>query len=149
MKKPVSLNKPTQIFSIIKRDGSVVPFDANKIARAVEQAMHAAKEFENGAPERISEAISKKLLVQKEDGSLTTPTVEGVQDLVEAELMLQKFLATAKAYILYREERTKLRYKGVEVPQKVKNILETSSANLFIIAPIPNGLRKKIAEKLG
>ncbi|MDO8569760.1 MAG: ATP cone domain-containing protein [bacterium] len=126
MKKSVSTGKSRKLFSIIKRDGSVVPFDANKIARAVEKAMHAAKEFESGAPEKIVEAVSKKLLIPKEDGSLTTPTVEGVQDLVEAELMLQKFLATAKAYIIYREERTRLRYKGVEVPQKVKKLVADS-----------------------
>jgi len=126
MKKPVSSLKPTQIFSIIKRDGSVVPFDINKIARAIEKAMHAAGEFESGAPERVAEAVSKKLLVEKEDGTVATPTVEGVQDLVEAELMLQKFLTTAKAYIIYREERTKLRYKGIEVPQKVKKLAADS-----------------------
>src|SRR3989338_8303829 len=126
MKKPVSPNKPARIFSIIKRDGSIVPFDANKIARAVEKAMHAVGEFVSGAPERIAKAISQKLLAEKEGGTLSTPTVEGVQDLVEAELMLQKFLATAKAYIIYSEERTRLRYKGVEVPQKVKKLAEES-----------------------
>ncbi len=126
MKKPAPLDKPTQILSIVKRNGSVVPFDADKIARAVEKAMHAAGEFESGAPERIAKAISQKLLVEKKSGALSTPTVEGVQDLVEAELMLQKFLATAKAYIIYREERTRLRYKGVEVPQKVKRLAEES-----------------------
>jgi len=126
MKRTTAVNKSSKISSIIKRDGSVVPFDANKIARAVEKAMHAAKEFEQSAPERIAEAITKKLLVKKEDGTVPTPTVEGVQDLVEAELMLQKFLATAKTYILYREERTKLRYKGVEVPLKVKKLAADS-----------------------
>ena len=124
MKKPVSLDKSTRIFSIIKRDGSIVPFDALKIARAVGKAMRAAGEFESGAPERIAKAISQKLLAEKEGGTLSTPTVEGVQDLVEAELMLQKFLATAKVYIIYREERTRLRYKGVEVPQKIKKLAE-------------------------
>ncbi|MDO8590182.1 MAG: ATP cone domain-containing protein [bacterium] len=130
MKKPVSRAKRTQILSIIKRDGSVVPFDTGKIARAVEKAMRAAGELVNGAPERIAEAVFQKVRMPKEDKSLPTPTVEGVQDLVEAELMLQKFLATAKAYILYREERTKLRYKGVEVPQKVKK-LATDSKKYF------------------
>ena len=126
MKKSVSTHKSKKISSIIKRDGSIVPFDVEKIARAVEKAMHVAKEFKGGAPEKVAEAVLQKLLIPKEDGSITTPTVEGGQDLVEAELMLQKFLATAKAYILYREERTKLRYKGVEVPQKVKKLVADS-----------------------
>ena len=126
MKKSVSTHKSKKISSIIKRDGSIVPFDVEKIARAVEKAMHVAKEFKGGAPEKVAEAVLQKLLIPNEDGSIATPTVEGVQDLVEAELMLQKFLATAKAYILYREERTKLRYKGVEVPQKVKKLVAES-----------------------
>ena len=126
MKKSASVRKSQKISSIIKRDGSTVSFDINKIVRAVEKAMHAAHEFVNGAPERVAEAVLQKLLIPKEDGSVVVPTVEGVQDLVEAELMIQKFLATAKAYILYREERTKLRYKGIEVPQKVKKLVEES-----------------------
>lgn len=126
MKKSVIGNKSTKNFKIIKRDGSIVQFDKQKIAHAVEKAMHAAHEFENGAPERVADAVTAKLLIPKEDGTLAAPTVEGVQDLVEAELMLQKFLTTAKAYILYREERTKLRYKGVEVPQKVKQLVAES-----------------------
>ncbi len=126
MKKSAPVHKSKRLSSIIKRDGSVVPFDLDKITRAVEKAMHAATEFKIGAPEKVAEAVKQKLLTPKEGGTITTPTVEGVQDLVEAELMLQKFLATAKAYILYREERTKLRYKGVEVPQKVKKLVADS-----------------------
>jgi anaerobic ribonucleoside-triphosphate reductase len=53
MKKSVSTSKSAKLFSIIKRDGSVVPFDANKIARAVEKAMRAAGEFEIGAPDYL------------------------------------------------------------------------------------------------
>jgi len=126
MKKSVSQTKVTKIPNIIKRDGSVVLFDVNKIARAVEKAMHAAGEFVNGASERIAEAIAKKLWVEKRGERRSTPTVEGVQDLVEAELMVQKFFATAKTYILYREERTKLRYKGIEVSHKVKKLAADS-----------------------
>jgi len=54
--------------------------------------MHAAHEFVNGAPERVAEAVLHRLLIPREGGSIVTPTVEGVQDLVEAELMIQKFL---------------------------------------------------------
>ncbi|MDP2933427.1 MAG: ATP cone domain-containing protein, partial [bacterium] len=125
MNKKATVHK-LALNTIIKRDGSAVPFDASKITRAVEKAMYAANEFRAGAPEQIAESVSKKLLLEKENRPAFTPTVEGVQDLVEAELMLCKFLATAKVYIIYREERTKLRYKGIEVSPKVKKLAADS-----------------------
>ncbi|MEK7558212.1 MAG: ATP cone domain-containing protein [Patescibacteria group bacterium] len=125
MKKNAAIHKPS-LTTIIKRGGSIVPFDANKITRAMEKAMQAAKEFKSGAPERITEAISKKLLAQKENQPLFIPTVEGVQDLVESELMLHKFPATAKAYILYRAERTKLREERGDVPEHVRALAALS-----------------------
>lgn len=112
--------------TIIKRDGSMVSFNADKIARAVEKAMRAAKEFRPGASEKIAEIISQKLLTQKEREPLFMPTVEGVQDLVEAVLMAQKFPATAKAYILYRAERTRLRELRGDVPEHVRALAEES-----------------------
>jgi ribonucleoside-triphosphate reductase (thioredoxin) len=54
------------------------------------------------------------------------PTVEGIQDTVEKELILGEYVATAKAYILYRERRAKLREQGVSVPEKVRKLAEES-----------------------
>lgn len=121
MKKSALIHKPV-LKKIIKRDGSVVSFDLNKIIRAVEKAMVASKEFRAGMPEKISETIYKKLTLRKENEPMFVPTVEGVQDLVEAELMLQKFPATAKAYILYRAERTKRRKELGIVPEHVRKL---------------------------
>lgn len=50
------------------------------------------------------------------------PTVEGVQDTVEKELILSDYVATSKAYIIYRERRAKVRERGVLVPEEVKNL---------------------------
>jgi len=50
------------------------------------------------------------------------PTVEGIQDIVERELILEDFVKTAKAYILYREERTKVRKQKGEIPEKVRKL---------------------------
>lgn len=103
--------------NIIKRDGTVAQFDPHKIIRAVSKAMEAAQEYKEGAPEEVAKEVVKKLELKKQ-----VPTVEGVQDLVEAELMLQKFPATAKAYILYRAERTKLREARESVPTHVRRL---------------------------
>ncbi|MGB3921867.1 MAG: ATP cone domain-containing protein [Minisyncoccia bacterium] len=124
--KEKSAAKVLSLSTIIKRDKSKVSFDPKKIARAVEKAMIAAGEFKVGAPEAITEAIEKKLLAQKESEPGFVPTVEGVQDLVEAELMLQKFPTTAKAYILYRAERSRMRATRGEVPEHVRELAEES-----------------------
>jgi hypothetical protein len=50
------------------------------------------------------------------------PTVEGIQDSVESELIMSGYVKTAKSYILYREKRAKLREKGMMVPEKVKQL---------------------------
>ena len=124
--KNKSVTRKLTLATIIKRDASIVPFDAKKITRAVEKAMLAAGEFRVGASDKITEAVSKRLLTQKENEPSFIPTVEGVQDLVEAELMLQKFPATAKAYILYRAERTRVRDKRGDVPEHVRKLTEES-----------------------
>ncbi len=94
---------------IIKRDGSVVTFDAAKITRAVEKALRAASELGIGTPERIAAAVTEQIAILKKDEGLLLPTVEKIQDLVEAELMRQGLHATAKAYILYREKHAEMR----------------------------------------
>ena len=54
------------------------------------------------------------------------PTVEGIQDTVEQQLMLSDFVKTSKNYILYRDERSKLRSQGLTVPSHVKKLAEDS-----------------------
>lgn len=127
MKKAKTLSNPIRLFNIKKRDGTLVPFIEDKIATAVNKAMLASGEYREGSPKKISQAITKILLKQKDDNKTFVPTVEGVQDLVEAELMLQKFPATAKAYILYRAERSKLRDERGIVSERVRMLAKQSS----------------------
>src|SRR3990167_5172898 len=94
MKKAPHVNKQTHPLSIVKRDGSIVLFDKNKIIVAVKKAMQASGEFKDGSSEKIASPISRKLFMQKKSNPLFIPTVEGVQDMVESELMLQGFPAT-------------------------------------------------------
>jgi len=126
MKKAPHVNKQTHPLSIVKRDGSIVLFDKNKIIVAVKKAMQASGEFKDGSSEKIASPISRKLFMQKKSNPLFIPTVEGVQDMVESELMLQGFPATAKAYILYRAERTRIREMRIEVPEHVRELTKES-----------------------
>ncbi len=87
---------------IQKRDGKVVPFDKSKIVLAIEKAMKAVGQHDLKKAEKVTGALLKDL--EKLD---EIPTVEGVQDLVEKHLMLAKCVDTAKAYILYRDLRSR------------------------------------------
>lgn len=98
---------------IIKRDGSRVPFDRKKIALAIEKAMRAAGEYTAPAPDLVTNAVVKALTAKKEADHSFIPTVEGVQDEVERELMSEEFLPTAKAYILYRQEHALMRKRDI------------------------------------
>lgn len=102
-----------ELEEIIKRDGSCVPFDARKIAVAIEKAMRAAGEYTEPAPDIVTEAVVRSLMQKKSLDSGFVPSVEGVQDEVERELMSKGFLATAKAYILYREHHAALRKRDI------------------------------------
>lgn len=98
---------------IIKRDGREVEFDQDKICRAVAKAAKSVNE------EVVSKEISDK--VAKQMG--INPTVEQVQDLVEIELMKVN-PKTAKAYILYREEKAKERTKEWDMTELQRDILD-------------------------
>ncbi len=112
--------------SIIKRDGSRVPFDKEKIARAVEKAMHATGEYRRSGPELVAAAVEKTLRAKRTNDRTFVPSVEGVQDEAEKELMLLGFPASAKAYILYRAERTKMRARQGVVPQRLRTLAAKS-----------------------
>lgn len=109
MSKP----KSTALTEIIKRDGSRVPFDSSKIAVAVGKAMHAAGEYTERAPGMVAEAVVRTLAEKRAHDATFVPSVEGVQDEVERELMFEEFTATAKAYILYRQQRAQMRQRDI------------------------------------
>ena len=127
MPKKAATTNRSLLSSIIKRDGSTVPFNPDKITHAVTKALQEAKEYRSGVAEKITEAVVRKLALRRSFDKKFIPTVEGVQDIVEMELMLQKFTATAKAYILYRAERTKLREQTALVPKETRDKITESS----------------------
>ena len=90
---------------IIKRDGRIVDFDAGKITAAIAKAGKATGEF----GKEIAEKLTLKVLSLASDYFKQTPTVEGIQDIVEEVLLNSPFKKTAKAYILYREQHAQLR----------------------------------------
>ena len=109
-----------------KRNGTIVDFDISRIEAAIGKAMRAAGEYAEGAPEGVAAAVAAALVSGHAGEKSHIPSVEETQDLVERELMLQDHVATAKAYILYRERRAEVRREKGEIPEKVRNLVAGS-----------------------
>ncbi len=92
---------------IVKRDGSVVPFDSEKITNAIFKAAKAVGGTNYDKSADITKTTVGILDIIYKDGRI--PTVENVQDLVEKILIEKGHAKVAKAYILYREQHRKLR----------------------------------------
>jgi len=92
--------------AIIKRDGSKVAFEKEKIIRAIAKAGAATGEFNEEEATRISE---KALETAERIALSDTPTVEEIQDSVERALMASRYKKTAKAFIVYRAQHAEMR----------------------------------------
>ena len=112
--------------TIVKRDGRVVPFDKDRVTAAVTKAMVASGELRGGAPELLRDGVLAELRRLYEADPLFLPNVEMIQDIVEQQLILGAFPATAKAYILYRQKHAEMRAVGREIPEKVKELVAES-----------------------
>ncbi|MEI7424651.1 MAG: ribonucleoside triphosphate reductase [Candidatus Staskawiczbacteria bacterium] len=90
-----------------KRDGRTVSFEQAKIEEAVHKAVVAANQGDGEVSGKVSVKVVSLLNRRFKKGEV--PTVEQVQDIVEEALMLEDLVDTAKAYILYREQRRAIR----------------------------------------
>lgn len=110
-----------EILYIIKRDGTNQVFMPRKIYNSINKARLETNEFE--------ETEINKLVYQITDKAkdLTDVNVEAIQDIVEETLMLNKHTMTAKTYILYRDNRSKIRNKKSNLMQTLKEITFSKS----------------------
>ena len=95
------------IEKVQKRDGRVVNFEQEKIAEAIHKALMATNQGNGPESKKVSEKVVALLNRRFKKGEI--PTIEQVQDIVEEALMLEDYVDTAKAYILYREQRRAIR----------------------------------------
>ncbi len=109
------------IQSIKKRDGRVVPFDAEKIADAILKAFTASGSAKG---KETAEEIAAQIVNEIENNETisATPSVEEVQDTVEKVLIEKGFVRTAKAYILYRAERSRVREMNTRLMKVFEDI---------------------------
>ena len=122
-----------KVKSIRRRTGEIVPFDLQRITRAVLKALEVSSEGGGREAERLANSVFKTLLLLRSEvvgaykGAKFLPTVEMIQDLVEKELMKEGFAETAKKYILYRNKRSELRAAFGPVPEHLRKLVEDSS----------------------
>jgi len=107
------------ITSIKKRDGRTVVFDISKISGAICKAFNAT--YRPGC-EELSAALADKVLSILEIEGNEAPDVEHIQDIVEKVLMDNGYITTAKAYILYRNERNRVRQMNTRLMQTYEEI---------------------------
>jgi len=102
------------INEIRKRSGAVTAFNKDKISNAIFRALAATSKADRGLADQLAEKVVDKLVEQGFTSS-RTPTVEDIQDIVESTLIDSGNSDIAKAYIVYRHERRKLRDEKMKV----------------------------------
>ena len=107
------------IHSIIKRDGRIALYDQNKIAAAILKAMEVSGEGNAADAARVANDVQADL---ENHFSTESPHIEVIQDSVERQLMNHGFNAAAKAYILYRANRTRAREANTSLMKTIDEI---------------------------
>ncbi len=116
-KEPVLLCE--EIKFIVKRDGRKTPFIPAKIGSAIQKAFVAMRQPQsNEYIEQLTDLVVEKLVEQ----SLFTPGVEQIQDVVESVLAENGHVRTARNYIAYRLERTRVRETKMRLMKTFEDI---------------------------
>ena len=113
----------TNNLKVVKRDGRVVNFDENKIIDAVLKAFNDVDgEITSAAKSKAKEISNYVIGLNKDELS-----VEDIQNIVEEKLMLSKRKDVARAYIIYRNERTKIREKNTKLMREISEKITASN----------------------
>ena len=115
----------SELSRIVKRDGTQVIFNSEKIMSAIKRAGEATGEFDEEESSLLTTQVTKVLRHRFSNGNL--PTIEQIQDVVEQVLISANYYKTARAYIVYRENRSKSRQDKktlVDVASSVNEYLE-------------------------
>lgn len=121
----VSNEEENDLSRIVKRDGTQVVFNSERIMSAIRRAGEATGEFDGEEASLLTNQVIKVLRHRFSKGVL--PAIEQIQDVVEQVLISANYYKTARAYIVYREQRGKLRQDHktlVDVASSVNEYLE-------------------------
>ena len=114
-----------RIAGIKKRDGRTVPFDISKIAKAIDKAFCATYKTDKCLE---AERLAGKVLDLLESEGDPAPGVEHIQDIVERVLIEHGYVKTAKAYIIYRAERSRSREMNTRLMKIYEDITFSNSS---------------------
>lgn len=114
------------INEIRKRSGAITAFNQNKISNAIYKALAATSKADRALADQLANKVVQKLVEQGFTNS-RAPSVEDIQDIVESTLIDCGNSDIAKAYIVYRHERRKLRDEKMKVLNQKS--LDTVSKN--------------------
>ena len=122
------MNTTATIEYVLKRDGRKAPFNEKKIADAIFRAAQAVGGEDRALAEELADVVAM-FLEKKYSGK--TPGIEDVQDIVEKILIETGHAKTAKAYILYRDKRTRIR-ESLLVRKQTKQKADTTDVSLLV-----------------
>lgn len=125
-KKSLKRVKSSSIDQIKKRDGTIVPFDKERISIAIHKAMMASEEGSENEAKTIATKVVHELEQIIASKKRTLLDVETIQDNVEKALILNGYAKTAKAYILYRQKHADMRKQAAKISPKVKQLFHDS-----------------------
>jgi ribonucleoside-triphosphate reductase len=108
------------IEKVKKRNGAVVVFDTEKISNAIHKALQASGQGDGEISKKVSQKVISLLNRRFKKGEI--PNIEQIQDIVEEALILEDLVDTAKAYILYREQRRSIREAAKAVDESSEKI---------------------------
>ena len=116
------------IETIQKRDGRVLPYNEEKISQAIFKALKASGSAKG---EETAQTLAHQVTCELENNEAvsSTPSVEDVQDTVERVLIEKGFVRTAKSYILYRAERSRVREMNTRLMKTFSDITFKDAAD--------------------
>lgn len=113
------------VTKVQKRDKTKEDFNIEKIRIAIWKALTATKQGNGEKSQKIADKVNQLISIRFKEEEI--PTVEQIQDIVEEALILEDEVEAAKAYILYREQRRRIREQEIvseEAVDRIDNYLE-------------------------
>ncbi len=137
------------VSKVIKRDGRVVSFDASRIKRAIAKAMLEVGQYNESTLDKVVKYVLR--VINRTFTDEKPPHVEEIQDIVELALMKYDLFDVAKAYILYRKEREKIRKEkmallGKDYVDDVDKRLSLNAIRLLAARYLQKDMEGKLVE---
>lgn len=129
--------------AIIKRDGRTEAFHENKITDAIFQCLQSVRKADRQLAVELTLLVMKGIRQQYGEDNFS---VENVQDIVETILMENGYAKEAKAYILYRNNRTRFREAKSELMETLAEILQETNRGNANVGNSPSAKVLQISE---